>query len=70
MQRTIIEWDGRTLPEELEKLPPGRYALEPLVDLSAEEEEGIVEGLADLDTGNGVPLADLVRELRQVSHSR
>lgn len=64
----VIDWDGRHIPEELQKLPPGRYAIEsidqvpPLTDT---EEAGILAGLDALDAGKGIPLADVIREIRR-----
>ncbi len=63
----LITWDSSHVPEELEGLPPGRYAVEPVDQaeaLTAEEEERILAGLAELDAGRGIPLADVVREIR------
>lgn len=48
MKPKVIEWDESHLPEELRKLPPGRYAVEPIdhaVPLTPEEEAGILDGL-------------------------
>jgi hypothetical protein len=62
----VIEWDGSHLPKELQKLPPGRYAIEP-VDLfealTEEEEVGVLAGLAQLDAGEGISVADVVRQI-------
>ena len=61
----VVEWDGSHLPKELQKLPPGRYAIEPVNQpepLTREEEAGILAGLAELVAGRGIPLADVVRE--------
>ena len=61
----VIDWDGSHLPKERQKLPPGRYAIEPVDQpepLTKEEEAGILAGLAELDAGRGIPLADVVRE--------
>lgn len=69
----VIQWDGTHLPEELRDLPPGRYALEPLDEvpsLSPEEEDGLMAGLDQLDAGNGIPLAEVVREIRANFHKR
>lgn len=62
----VIEWDGSHLPKELQKLPPGRYAIEPVDQpepLTKEEEAGILAGLVELDKGTGIPLSDVVREI-------
>ncbi len=66
MAPTIIEWDGRQMPEQLRGLPPGRYVVEPLdeVNLTADEEAGIATALDALDAGRGISLADVVRQLR------
>jgi hypothetical protein len=63
----VIEWDGSHVPAELKNLPPGRYAIEPIDQLSPlteEDESGIVEGINELDAGRGIPLADVLREIR------
>jgi len=73
MGTKVIKWDGVHLPEELQALPPGRYAIESLdrvEPLTEEEERGIMTGLADLDAGRGTPLADVVREIRSGSSRR
>lgn len=66
----IIKWDGSHLPRELQELPPGRYAIESLDShepLTPQEEEGILAGLEQLDAGRGIPLADVIREIRHLS---
>jgi hypothetical protein len=43
MKPKVIEWDGSHVPKELQKLPPGKYAIEPMDQaqpLSEEEEKG------------------------------
>lgn len=71
--RKVIVWDGRHVPEELRKLPPGWYAVEP-VDrvpaLTEEEDQGIVAALAQLDAGRGILLADVLDDLRKRSSNR
>ncbi len=67
MKPRVIDWDGMGIPEELKKLPPGRYAIESIDQpspLSEAEEKGILAGLDELDAGKGIPLADVVREIR------
>lgn len=54
MEPKVIKWDGSHVPEELRSLPPGRYA----------EEAGILAGLEELDAGRGIPLADVIRDIR------
>ena len=67
MATKVIEWDGSQLPKALKELPPGRYAIESIdqgLPLTAQEEQGIVEALAAIDAGEGIPLADVVRGIR------
>jgi len=66
MKPRVIDWDGSRIPEELKKLPPGQYAIEPVDQppLSEVEEKGILTALEELDAGRGIPLADVVREIR------
>ena len=72
---TNIEWDGANLPPELSALPPGRYLVEPadqsdgdeilISDLTDEEEQGILDALAELKSGKGIPFDQAMRELRE-----
>lgn len=67
MKPKIIDWDGSHLPAELRDLPPGRYAVEPIIPpdpLTPEEEAGILAALDQLDAGGGIPLVNVVREIR------
>lgn len=64
----IIHWDGSRVPDALRNLPPGLYAIASIDEpapLTDEEEAGIHKGLDELDAGRGVPLADVVREIRR-----
>ena len=73
MKPRVIHWDGSRIPEELRELPPGRYAVEPVDNLSPlteDEEAGILTGLDQLDAGRGISLADVVREIRSGSSRR
>ena len=70
MGPNVIHWDGSHVPEELKKLPPGRYAIESVEQvpsLTDEEEKGIVTALGQLDAGKGIPLSDVVNEIRRKS---
>ena len=66
-KKLMIEWDGQHLPEGLLGVPPGRYVLE-VVDsgdpLTPEADQGLREALDQLDAGQGLSLADVVREIR------
>ena len=67
MDLTIITWDGSRLPSELRDLPPGRYAIAAIDEatpLTEDEDAGLRSALDALDAGGGIPLADVVREIR------
>ena len=73
MKPKVIEWDGTHVPQALRELPPGRYAVEPidnLPPLTPEEDTGIADGLDQLDAGRGIPLTDVLREIRGGRSSR
>jgi hypothetical protein len=74
-QPVVVQWDGTELPAELRallpaelrELPPGRYVVEPLADddeLTVEEEAGIMEAMAEIEAGKGIPWDAALRELR------
>jgi hypothetical protein len=74
-QPVVVEWDGTALPADLRALlptglrdlPPGRYVMEPVVDddeLTDEEEAGIMEALAELEAGQGIPWDEALRQIR------
>ena len=50
----MIEWNGSDVPETLQRLPAGRYAIEPLDELPAltpDEERGLAQALESLRAG-------------------
>jgi hypothetical protein len=57
MARTI-DWDGKHVPEELRSLPPGKYVVAPVQDLSlsADEEDGIRAAMEAVSSGLGTSL--------------
>jgi hypothetical protein len=63
----VLTWNGRTIPVELRKLPPGKYAVES-VDLvprlTEREEAGLAAALASLDAGRGVAAEEVHDQLR------
>ena len=62
----VVDWDGRNIPDELRKLPPGRYVMElveEVVTLDPEEEEGIRQALASLEAGKGLSLDQVQRNV-------
>ena len=63
---TIVRWNGTDLPEELRKLPAGRYIVEPIDDvppLTLDEDAGIALALDALEHGGGVDGADARRRI-------
>jgi hypothetical protein len=65
MDAMVIEWDGQQVPDELRQLPPGRYVIERAADaLTPAEDAGIAEALDQLDAGQGIDLADVLRAVR------
>ena len=73
MDLKIITWDGTRLPNELRGLPPGRYAIAAIDEatpLTEEEDAGLRTALDALDAGSGIPLADVVREIRGSHRSK
>ncbi len=66
MSAMIIDWDGKGMPEELRRLPPGRYLVEPVdtaPKLSDEEEDGLRRALESLRAGKGVSLEEARRRI-------
>jgi len=61
----VLDWDGKNIPDELRRLPPGRYVLEPFdeVALTPDEEEGIRKALASLETGKGLSQQQVQRKV-------
>jgi hypothetical protein len=73
MDLKIITWDGSRLPNELRDLPPGRYAIAAIdepTSLTEEEDAGLRAALDALDAGRGIPLADVVHEIRGRDRSK
>ena len=67
MTKPVIQWDGKTIPEGLKRVPPGEYTLEPVQETSTltdDEDRGIQSALQQLDAGQGKTLADVVSEIR------
>jgi len=73
MDPTVITWNGTRIPDELRDLPPGRYVIASIDEpppLTDAEDAGIRAALDALDAGRGIPLADVVRELRGNDRSK
>ena len=65
----VMKWNGKDLPDELRKLPEGRYVIESLDAvpvLSPEEEHGLEEALKELDRGEGSDLEDVRADLNAI----
>ncbi len=63
---TVLKWNGKDLPDELRKLPEGRYVIESLdavPALTPEEERGLEEALKELNRGEGSDLEDVRADL-------
>src|SRR5262249_59472075 len=58
MMVRVLHWNGKDLPEELRDLPPGEYVLAEhtpgLSDLPPDEEQGILDAIAEVDRGDVV----------------
>jgi hypothetical protein len=67
---TVLKWNGRDLPDELRKLPEGRYVIESLdavPALTPEQEQGLEEALAALDRGEGADLDEVRADLDAIT---
>lgn len=56
----VLEWNGTDLPDELKRLPAGRYVVELIEEaseLSQNEEDGLLRALESVRSGQGVELA-------------
>jgi hypothetical protein len=61
---SVLDWNGKDIPEGLRSLPPGRYVVETIdvvPPLTEQEEKGIREAIRSLEEGQGRSLAE-VRE--------
>jgi hypothetical protein len=64
MDAIVIDWDGHDLPDELRKLPPGRYVIETASgDPTAAEQAGLKIGLDELDAGEEIAAEDALRAI-------
>jgi len=69
LRPVMIEWDGTNLPEELRRLPPGRYLIGSAYEiwdeeLTSEEEAGLQHALDQAEAGQVRPLDEVMREIR------
>ena len=63
---TVLKWNGTDVPDELRKLPQGRYVIESvdaMPALTAEQEQGLEDALDALDRGEGADLVTVRADL-------
>jgi hypothetical protein len=63
---TVLKWNGTDVPDELRKLPQGRYVIESvdaMPALTPEQEQGLEEALDALDRGEGAELGAVRADL-------
>jgi len=64
----VMDWDGKTLPDEMRSLPPGRYVVEavsPASALTADEDAGLEEAISAVNAGEkGLSLDDVRQSIR------
>lgn len=76
MRSTIIEWDGKNIPEGLRRFPPGVCCLESvegipnLEDVNLEEDAGIRLVLDRLETGQGVRSEEVTQWVRSSTRAK
>ncbi len=67
MTPKTFHWNGSDLPEEFRSLPPGRYLVEPVDQPyvpTPDEEAAIMQGIAELNAGQSLPLEEVIADLR------
>jgi hypothetical protein len=65
--KPVIKWDGKHLPKELKRLPPGHYSLQVVQEptpLTKTERSGIFKALRELDAGEGRSLSEVISQIR------
>ncbi|MCB9762258.1 MAG: hypothetical protein H6739_20830 [Alphaproteobacteria bacterium] len=63
----VLNWNGEDLPDELRKLPAGRYEIRPVdavAPFSSDQDAGLQQGLRELDAGQGVTQDEVVARWR------
>ncbi len=63
---TIIEWNGEDLPEQLRRLPAGKYVLQPTgepPELTPEQEEGLRQAMRSVREGRTISAEESRRRL-------
>ena len=62
----VLNWNGRDLPDDLRRLPPGRYVVEPIDRaplLTPEEDEDLRTAIGEADAGEGISLDEARRRV-------
>jgi hypothetical protein len=66
----VLNWNGKDFPEELRSLPAGQYAVEPVDEvppsLTEEEEAGLREAIAEIQSGRGESPEEVIRHIEAV----
>jgi hypothetical protein len=66
---TVLNWNGEQLPDELRKLPRGRYVIEAIDEvptLTDEQEDGIVAAADSIEQGRGVSLENAKQSIDRI----
>jgi hypothetical protein len=66
VRKSVIHWNGKSLPREMKKVPPGKYILECLDDpppLTKSQERGILKAMKQINEGRGIPIAHALRRI-------
>lgn len=63
---TIIDWNGADIPEELRKLPAGKYVVASVTEvLSSDEEDGLIAALESLRVGRSFSHEEVREDLQR-----
>lgn len=66
----VVKWNGADVPDELKKLPAGRYIVEQVdeaVELSDEEEAGIEAAMKSISAGRAIPNETVMGRARELT---
>lgn len=64
----VLTWNGSDVPEELRSLPAGKYVVEAVDDvpvLTAVQEAGLREAIAETDAGKGESLDEVRKHVER-----
>ena len=63
----LLDWNGADLPDELRRLPAGRYviaSIEEATELSEEEEDGVLRALESVRAGEKLDMVEVRARVR------